>query len=138
MVHTAGSGVEIAGGHDILARNNRVVSCGIDAEGKWFAMPYVNAIVLWNYYGAPDFNNNIVTGTQGGVVRPSAQGIPMIADLYVRTPDLNPSDGSNANFFNDPCFVNGNLYLQAEDDERAFWRAKLAAASITPGDQHQP
>lgn len=138
MVHTAGSGVEIAGGHDILARNNRVVSCGMDAGGKWYAMPYVNAVVFWNYYGAPEFNNNVVTGMHGGVVRPDAQGKPMIADLYVRTPDLNESDESSGNNFSDPCFVNGNLNLQAEEDERALWRTKLAAASMAPGDQHQP
>ena len=138
MVHTAGSGVEIATGHDILARNNRVVSCGLDAGGKWFAMPFVNAVVFWNYYGAPEFNNNVITGTRGGVVRPDAQGKPMIADLYVRAPDLNASDQSSGNPFNDPCFVNGSLHLQAEEDERTLWRTKLAAANITPGDQHQP
>lgn len=138
MVHTAGSGVEIAGGHDILARNNRVVSCGVDAQGKWFAMPFVNAVVFWNYYGAPEFNNNVVTGTHGGVVRPNAQGKPMIADVYVRTPDLNVSDQSSANLFSDPCFINGSLNLQAEEDERALWRTKLGAANVAPGDQHQP
>ena len=138
MVHTAGSGVEIAGGHDILARNNRVVSCGFDAGGKPFAMPFVNAIVFWNYYSAPEFSNNIVTGTRGGVIRPSAGGTPMIADAYVRTPDLDTSDVSSGNAFTDPCLVNGKLNLQAEEDERAHWRTQLAAAGITPGDQHQP
>ena len=62
----------------------------------------------------------------------------MIADAYVRTPDLDASDVSSGNAFTDPCLVNGKLNLQAEEDERAHWRTKLAAAGITPGDQHQP
>ena len=138
MVHTAGSGLEIAVGHNIVARNNRVVSCGIDSAGNWFAMPFVNAVVVWNYYGAPDFGDITVEGTGGGVLRPSATDQPMIVDVWARTSDLNATDSINSNAFTDPCLQNGQLYLQAEDDERAAWAAKLAAASITPGDQHQP
>lgn len=138
MVHTAGSGVQIAVGHDILARNNRVVSCGTDAGGKWFAMPYVNAVVFWNYYGAPEFSNNIITGTQGGVLRPDAKGVPMVADLYTRTPDLDASDRDTDNLFSDPCLAEGKINLQAEEEERTYWRTKLAAAGVVPGDRHQP
>ena len=138
MVHTAGSGVEIAVGHDITARGNRVVSCGTDAQGHWFAMPFVNAVVLWNYYNAPEFYNNTVEGTRGGMVRPTAADQPMIADLWARTSDLNGTDSFSPNGFTDPCFVNGEIDLQAEDAERALWVAKLSTAGIVPGDQHMP
>ena len=50
IVHAAGSGVEIASGHDVAARGNRVVSCGRDSSGDWFAMPFANAVSIWNYY----------------------------------------------------------------------------------------
>lgn len=136
IVHTAGSGVEIAVGHDILAKNNRVVSCGIDAEGNWYAMPFVNAVVMWNYYGAPQFTNDRVEGTWGGMLRPAADGTPMIADVWVRTADLVASDAVKSGSFTDPCYAGGQLNLQAEDAERAFWQQKLTTANITPGDQH--
>ena len=135
MVHTAGSGVEIANGHDILARNNRVVSCGVDAAGNWYAMPFVNAVVVWNYYGAAQFSNLKVAGTVGGMLRPSATLTPEIADVWVRAADLDATDTVQTKGFADPCFVNGQLNLSAEDTERAFWRNKLATANITPGYQ---
>ncbi len=138
MVHTAGSGVEIAGGHDILARGNRVVSCGMDAQGKWFAMPFVNAAILWNYYAAPDFYNNVVKGTKGGMLKPDANGQAITGDIWVRTSDLNATDLFTHNHFTDPCLSDGKMNLEAEDAERARWAAKLSAANITLGDQHHP
>ena len=138
MVHTAGSGVEIAVGHDISAKNNRVVSCGIDAQGNWFAMPFVNAIVVWNYYDAPQFGNVTVEGTGGGMLRPSASNQPLVVDLWARTSDLDSTDSVNENAFTDPCLVDGQLNLQAEDAERAAWTSKLSSAGIIPGDQRTP
>ena len=135
MVHTAGSGVNIANGHDITATNNRIVSCGMDAEGNWFAMPFVNAVILWNYYEAPGFANNTVQGTKGGMVRPSDVNQPAIADLWARTPDLDTTDVYGNNDFTDPCISNGQLNRQAEDMERALWAAKLAGVGIKPGVQ---
>ena len=133
MVHTAGSGLEIAAGHDITAENNRVVSCGIDANGNWYAMPFVNAVVVWNYYGASDFENITVKGTGGGMLRPSATDQPIAVDLWARTSDLDASDSVDNNAFTDPCLVNGGINLQAEDAERAAWAAKIASAAINIG-----
>ncbi len=136
IVHAAGSGIEVAVGHDILAKNNRVVSCGIDGEGKWYAAPFVNAVVMWNYYGAPQFTNNQVDSTWGGMLRPAPDGTPMIVDAWERSADLNSTDGVQLGSFTDPCYPNGELDLGAEDAERAYWQTKLSLANITPGDQH--
>lgn len=135
IVHTAGSGIAIAAGHDIVAKNNRVVSCGVNAAGKWFAMPFVNAVNVWNYYKAPQFDNITVEGTGGGMLRPSASGQPLEVDLWAQTSDLDATDSVANNAFTDPCIVNGQISRGAEDAERAAWTAKLAAAAITPGNQ---
>ena len=136
VVHAAGSGIEIAIGHDILARKNRVVSCGVDAEGQWYAASFVNAVVMWNYYGAPQFTNNRVESTWGGMLRPAPDGTPMIVDAWARSADLNTTDGVQLSSFTDPCYQDGQLNLAAEDAERTFWQRKLSLAKITPGDQH--
>lgn len=133
MVHTAGSGIEIAVGHDILADRNRVVSCGMDAQGKWFAMPFVNAVVLWNDYGAPHFNNIVVRGTRGGLLKPDAKSQPTSGDLWARASDLDATDSYTKNHFTDPCMLDGAVDLQAEDGERIRWATKLTAADIFPG-----
>ncbi len=138
MVHTAGSGIEIAVGHDIHAVGNRVVSCGMSPGGQWYAMPFVNAVILWNDYSAPDFYANVVEGTTGGLVKPGNTGQPVTGDIYARTPDLNGTDEYMDNDFTDPCLADGKINLGAEDVERAYWTAKLAAAHITLGDQHLP
>ncbi|HVZ83914.1 MAG TPA: hypothetical protein VG893_09580 [Terracidiphilus sp.] len=133
VVATAGTGVGIAYGHDITARNNRVVSCGVDAAGHRYAWG-ASATVLWNFYKSPDFRNNVITGTTGGMVSPASSGAPRAADSW-RGPDAHP-DPSNAicdSRFTDPCIVNGKLNPHAEDAERAAWTAKLAAAHQTVG-----
>ena len=136
VVHTAGSGVEVAAGHDILVSDNRVVSCGVDAAGSWIAAPFVNAIVVWNYYGVPDFGGIVVEGTVGGMVRPDANNTPMIADIWVRTADLNATDKIGHQAFTDPCGHGSTPNLSAEDAERAFWQNKLTRNNIQLGDQH--
>ena len=133
MVHAAGSGVEIATGNNVAVKANRVVSCGMDASGNWIAMPFVNAIVVWNYYGTAEFVNNTVQGTQGGMLRPSSTGAVEVADLWAATSQLNATDTLGPNQFTDPCLVNGQVNLGAEDAERSFWQSKLAAARIVPG-----
>ena len=138
MVHVAGSGIEVAAGNHILVRRNHVVSCGMNPQGSWFAMPFVNAVVVWNYYGAPQFGDITVEHTKGGMVRPGADGTPVPADLWARATDLDATDSVNNNDFTDPCFENGHLNLGAEDAERARWAAKLALAGIEPGDTHIP
>ena len=136
VVHTAGSGVEIAAGHDILVTGNRVVSCGQDAAGNWFAAPFVNAIVVWNFYEVAQFSNLTVEKTAGGMLRPDSNGAPMIADLWARQEDLNNTDVLGTNSFTDPCLQGGTVNLGPEDAERAFWRNKLLQQNIQVGDQH--
>ena len=133
IVHVAGSGIEIATGHDNTVKTNRLVSCGQDASGNWFAMPFANAVVVWNYYGSGTFFNNSVEGTMGGFLRPSATGAPQVADLWVRTSDVNFTDNLGHNSFTDPCLVHGQVNLDAEAAERGVWANKLASAGISPG-----
>ena len=138
MVHTAGSGVEVASGHDVTARANRVVSCGQDSSGNWFAMPFVNAEIMWNYTGASQFYNNIIENTSGGMVRPNTNNTPMVADTWANPPDVINNNSIINESFSDPCFVNGQLDLAAEDAERSAWAAKVASAGVLIGDQHNP
>jgi len=140
VVHTAGSGVVIANGHDVIATGNRIVSCGQDASGTWFAMTYANAASIWDGYnsGPALFFNNTVTATAGGLVRPNAEDNPMAADFWGSPLSMTyPGNSASGNDFTNPCLVNGTLNLAAEDAERAFWAAKVAAAGELIGDQHE-
>jgi hypothetical protein len=144
VVHTAGSGVVIANGHDVAAAGNRVVSCGQDASGTWLAMTYVNAASIWDAYdsGPSLFYNNTVTATAGGLVRPNAKGNPMPADFWGSALSMTyPGNSASGNDFTNPCLStyasSGALNLAAEDAERAWWAAKVAAAGELIGDQHQ-
>jgi hypothetical protein len=140
VVHTAGSGIVIANGHDVTASGNRIVSCGQDASGAWFAMSYANAASIWDFYGSGPtlFYNNTVTATGGGLVRPNAEGDPMPADFWGSALSMTyPGDSASGNDFTNPCLVNGMLNLAAEDAERARWTAKAAAAGELIGDQHE-
>lgn len=133
VVHSAGSGIAIATGHDIAATGNRIVSCGLDAQGSWFAAPFANAITVWNYYSIPDFGNINIQQTAGGMLRPASDGSPMVADVWVGSPAPNVS--VPAQNFTDPCIARGVLTLSAEDDERSFWQSKLSQNHVTLGDQ---
>jgi hypothetical protein len=140
VVHTAGSGIALDNGHDIAAVGNRIVSCGQDASGNWFAMPYAEAASIWDGYhsGPMLFYNNTVSQTAGGLVRPNAQGQPEAADFYGDPLAMTyPGNAVSDNDFTDPCLVNGTLNLAAEDAERAYWAAKVAAAGELLGDQHE-
>jgi hypothetical protein len=136
MVHTAGSGVDIASGHDIVAEGNRVVSCGRNANGTWYAMPFANAISIWNYRNSSQFYNNRIETTAGGLVRPNSNNSPMIADSWAYAPSLADNSALEKQAFTDPCIVNGQISLQAEANERTFWANKVYAARALIGDQH--
>jgi hypothetical protein len=139
IVHTAGTGVAIANGHDITATGNRIVSCGQDASGNWFAMPFALGIYIWDAYGSGPslFYNNTVTGSAGGLVRPNSTGAPSAADFWGSAASMSyPGNAAGNNDFTDPCFVGGQLNLAAEDAERAYWAAKVATAEQQIGDQH--
>ncbi len=114
VVATAGTGVGIAAGHDITATGNRIVSCGVTASGTWYAWG-ANAIVIWNYYKSADFYNNTITGTDGGMVGPNANGLPAVFDVWANAPDMrDPGNSVVGNDFTDPCVASGGINLQAE------------------------
>jgi hypothetical protein len=133
IVATAGSGIGIAYGHDITAQNNRVVSCGVDASGHVYSWG-ANAVVIWNYYKSPQFYNNTITGTTGGMAGPAPNQKLRADDSWVNPADnTNPINAISNSNFTDPCILNGVLNPHAEDVERASWAAKLAAAHQTVG-----
>ena len=139
IVHTAGSGLAIDNGHDITASGNRIVSCGQDGAGAWFAMSYANAASIWDFYGSGPslFYNNTVTETAGGLVRPNVAGEPMAADFWGSALSMTyPGNSSSGNDFTNPCLAGGSLNLSAEDAERAYWAAKVSASGVLIGDQH--
>ena len=136
VVATPGNGIAIAAGHDITATNNRIVSCGITANGAWYAFG-AQAVAVWNYYGTNPFYNNTVTGTTGGMVGPNSAGQPAPFDLWFNASDMQaPGNSVAGNDFTDPCLTSDGVNLQAEDDERTFWAQKIAAAGEAIGDQH--
>jgi hypothetical protein len=133
IVATAGSAIGIAYGHDIAARDNRVVSCGEDASGHLYAWG-ANAVVIWNYYKSPQFFNNTITSTTGGMIGPAPNHQFKAQDSWFNPAgNTDPSNAIRDNKFTDPCLVNGALNLHAEDAERANWAAKLAAAHQSVG-----
>ncbi len=133
VVHTQGGGVMIAGGHDILARGNRVVSCGQNGDGSWYALTQVTAVSLWNFYGAPSFFNNTITATGGGLVVPGPDGTPATSDIYANPTDIAQGNTVAGNHFTDPCLTAAGLNRSAESAERAAWTQKLNASGNSPG-----
>ena len=61
----------------------------------------------------------------------------MVADSWANTPDLANNNSLATESFTDPCLVNGQLNLGAENAERAYWSNKVAAAKVSIGDQHE-
>jgi hypothetical protein len=139
IVNTAGTGIAIANGHDVTVTGNRVVSCGQDTSGQWFAAPFALGVYLWDAYGSGPslYYNNTVTATAGGLVRPNSSGAPMAADAWASgLSGAYPGNSMAGNDFTDPCLVNGQLNLAAEDAERNYWATKVANAGEQIGDQH--
>jgi hypothetical protein len=136
IVETSGSGIGIAFGHDISARANRVVSCGVDASGNRYAWG-ASAAVIWNYYKSKQFYNNTITGTTGGMVGPAPNRQFKTSDeLLNKTDNTDPSNSITNSHFTDPCLSGGTPNPKAEDAERARWAAEVAAAHELIGDQH--
>ena len=135
IVHTAGSGIAIATGHDITAQANRVVSCGKDAAGNTYTQYAAAAVTIWNYYGAPGFYNNSIATTTGGLVAVTQNGASTVNDIAAISVDS--TDTIAGNDFTDPCMgTGGTLTLAAEDQERTYWANKLKANAVVLGDQH--
>ncbi len=134
VVHTAGGGIAIASGHDVTVKANRVVSCGKDALGNTYTQYGAAAVGLWNYYKAPNFYNNTITTTSGGLVAVTQKGVPVANDIYAVT--IDSTDTIVNNNFTDPCIVTGLVSAAAEDQERTYWAAKLKTNVILIGDQH--
>jgi hypothetical protein len=136
VVATAGTGVGIAAGHDVTATANRIVSCGMNNAGTWYAWG-ANGIVIWNYYGSTQFYNDTITGTVGGMVGPGTNNTPTAFDAWGNPPDmLDPGNSIAGNDFTNPCLTSSGVNLQAEDAERAFWTSKTSSANELIGDQH--
>ncbi|MDR3742417.1 MAG: hypothetical protein P4L40_25655, partial [Terracidiphilus sp.] len=125
-----------AAGHDVTAQNNRIVSCGVTANGQWYAIGRP-AAYIWNYYNSNAFYNNTITTTSGGMVDPGTNDAPYANDLWVNSADAAiPSISASGNDFSDPCLTSSGINLQAEQDERTYWAQKIAAAGQAIGDQH--
>ena len=135
VVHVAGGGIGIASGHDVTAKGNRVVSCGVDASGNTYTEYGATAIAVWNYYKSPNFYNNSITTTSGGLIAVNSKGAPVVNDINAASVD--GTDIIASNTFTDPCMGPGGvLNLSAEDQERTYWATKLQTNAIVLGDQH--
>lgn len=136
IVKTAGGGIAIAAGHDIEAKNNHVVTCGVSADGTWYNHNGV-AAYIWNIYSSESFYNNSITATAGGMVNPGASNSPIAHDLWVNPTDAKRAGVSSAgNNFTDPCLTSGGIDLQAEEEERTLWAQKIDSNTQLIGDQH--
>ncbi len=137
VVLTAGAGIAITEGHDIAMSGNRIVSCGIDSSGKWYAGLSGNAAALWNASASPNFFNNRISGTTGGLVRPDAGAHAMAADLWAPDVSVLKNNVASGNVFDNPCWTGGKvLSNQAELIERSNWNEKVQAAGQILGDTH--
>jgi len=115
---------------------NRVVSCGKNGNGSWYARSQVTSISLWNYYASPTFYRNVITGTTGGTVTPDATGLPVASDVFVNAPDL--ADASNqisGNAFEDPCLAAGEVDTSLDSAEHAAWSIRLIANGKSLGNE---
>ena len=146
IVQTGGAGIAIAYGHDVTAENNRVVSCGMTSEknaygylGNWYSWG-AGAATIWNYYGTPNFYNNTIRGTFGGMLGPpQSKNMPQVSDAWMNPADqADPSNAITDSNFTDPCLSGKKVDLTAEDTERSFWASKVVAAGQLIGDQHLP
>lgn len=136
VVATAGTGLGIAAGHDISASGNRIVSCGMTANGNWYAWG-ASAIVIWNYYQSASFYNNTITTSAGGMMGPNTNGQPTVYDVWTNTADMaDPGISVSGNDFTNPCVASSGVNLQAEQAERTYWTNKIAQAGEVIGDQH--
>jgi hypothetical protein len=106
-------------------------------NGTWFAMPFANAVSIWNYYNSSGFYNNVISGTNGGLVRPNTNNTALIADSWINPPDATNGNTLADESFTNPCMVNGQVNLQAEANERANWAARVSATQALIGDQHE-
>ncbi len=136
IVHTAGGGIALAAGHDIYASGNRIVSCGRESSGAWYAMPFTNGIDLFNIYESPLYGNNTITTSKGGLIRPTADLLPQIADINVNADPAALNSSMKGNEFTDPCLVKGKLDLSAEAAELTYFQAKVSRAGLSLGDLH--
>lgn len=136
VVQTGNYGIAIAAGHDIVMTDNRVVSCGRDSSGRWYAGPFGNASAIWNIRNATHFFNNHIGGTTGGLVRPDASGHPVIANAWAPETAAAAHNSLSGNF-EGPC---KNFSRPGEADQREWssWKAKVAAAHQVLGDRHKP
>jgi hypothetical protein len=131
VVQTANYGIGINSGHDIKVWNNRVVSCGKDKSGNWLATTWGNGYSLWNGYDTNQYYNNEIIANTGGLIRPTASGDPMRADIW--TPALSiPLN----NIVQNNQFLAGGISAPTqldEQNERIAWDAKLSQNSQTLG-----
>lgn len=135
IVETAGAGINIAYGHDITARGNRVVSCGVDEAGNRYAWG-ASAAVIWNYYKSPEFYNNTITGTTGGMVGPGPnKTFKADNEFFVKIDNTSPTNAITESNFTNPCLSGDASNPKAEDAERARWKSEVAAAHEAIGDQ---
>lgn len=133
IVHTANIGIGLEAGHDVTAIGNRVVSCGKNPDGSWSAMPYGQAMVMWNFYGTSVYFNNRMSGTAGGLVRPSSTNTPVIADVWAPSISSSADNISGANSFTDPCLTGGVLTQTPEQAEWTLWSNKLVVSGQSIG-----
>ena len=135
VVHSAGSGISIAAGHDITVESNRVVSCGVDANRNWIDY-YGSAYVMWNYYQQPDYSNNQISGNTGGMLIAGTQGLPQVSNFDLRSLSTTLLDTASNNNMDKPCLAGGKINTAAEGAEWTAWQARVASHSELLGDQH--
>jgi hypothetical protein len=137
VVHSANYGIGLAYGHDITVTGNRVVSCGVDSSGNWYEGLSGVAFGMSNW-NLPNFYNNHITGSTGGLVRPvSVGGAPMEADTWTPAVSVADNNSMTGSAFDDPCWTSSTTVSnQAEIAERAAWSAKVAKAGQVLGDTH--
>lgn len=120
VISTTNYGIAIYGGHDMLMRANRVLSCGLLADGRAITAQNVG-IYIWDAAGSgPDnfYNNSASDNLVGWINASRARN-----DWWI----------PNATSFTNNQHWPGTLTLTTEADETPRWQSKLNDANMAIG-----
>lgn len=125
FVATGNAGMNIAAGHDITLRGNRLVTCGLLPGGQRFVAPYAG-LGVFNFYKQPEtvfFNNRAADNTIGFVHWGGTSPAPDRQDL---SPDHCATCTGTVHLPNP-------VTLATEAAEWVRWQRKLRQAHLTLG-----
>lgn len=124
VVSTCGAGMNIAAGHHITYRDNRIISAGLMADGTRLNANWA-AVAVWNAYGQASFGNNSITNNLIGYYSQGGN------EPYNNRRDTSP--GACATCPGNTHVADRPITLGDEQAEWNLWLQKLQQNNVTPG-----